>query len=120
MQTQLIIDDVPYPATGIDQYRAERRHAGKTFTMISGRTVTEISYKKWHIEYSCEFLDYETYLHAVRNITLGNPLSVQFLTPESDTLMTDTFVLDGEFSGHWGDADWRTVTFKLQGVNPIA
>jgi hypothetical protein len=92
--------------------------------MISGRQVTEVSYRVVVIEYSYDYFRPELMRQCMADLRTGNDVNVQYLDPESDVMEVGTFKCvkaptpTFAFSMQ-GKPYWHGISFTLEGVDGI-
>ncbi|MDR3277423.1 MAG: hypothetical protein LBT12_01510 [Oscillospiraceae bacterium] len=122
--TQLIINNTAYPETSKDKYKCYTRDVGENLRMISGRLVTEISYKIVVLEYSYDYFKPELMRQCAADLRIGNEVTVAYLAPESDEMIAANFKCVKPpapvyaFSKE-GKPYWHTINFTLEGVEGI-
>jgi hypothetical protein len=119
--TQLIIGGNALPQTSDDKYKCYQVELGESIRMMSGRLVTEVRGRYWRIEYTYDKLKDDLMRTLLPILRSGNSVDVQFLTPDSDTLQTSTFMCIDKpaptfaFSAD-GKGRWHNFTFSLEQV----
>jgi hypothetical protein len=122
---QLIINNIEYPETSNDKYKLYTRDVGENLRMISGRLVTEVSYRIVVIEYSYDYFKPALMRQCMADLRIGNEITVTYLSQESNEMLTANFKCVKPpapvfaFSKD-GIAYWHTVNFMLEGVEGIA
>ena len=122
---QLIINGVEYPETSHDKYTAYTRFEGEDLRMISGRSVTELSYRIWVVEYSYDYFKNSDVNRILQDLRRGNTVEASFLPPGKDERISDAFKCTKypmpTFAFSRGDKSfWHQISFTLEGVNGIA
>ena len=119
--TQLIINGTEYPEVKRNNYKCYKQDLGVTKRMISSRIVTEIRAQVWVIEYAVDYLDNNFMRTCLTDLRSNQELTVQFLTPDDDSLMTSTFrcTVKPTPTFMWdvdGKGLWNNVSFTLEEV----
>jgi|LSQX01.3.fsa_nt_gb hypothetical protein len=123
--TQLIIEGIALPEAPEGKYKSYPKSTSVTLDMISGRTVSEVGYRKTYIEYTSNILsnDLKNSILAVLrgdadiDVTHmpdgGTEMQRELFKCESITPPSSSFIVNGE-------QYWRGLSFVLKGVSPIA
>jgi hypothetical protein len=116
---QLIINGTTYPTVTRDKYKVYDTPRGEQIEMADGTLVTELSGYTRFIEYSNDYFKPELMRQCMTDLRFGNPLTVAYIAPESDEMIsgifkcvsspTPTFAFDRD-----GIAFWHGISFRLQ------
>ena len=123
--TQLTINQTPYPETSSDRYHCYYEELSKDLRMISGRLVSEVRGRYRVITYQYDALGDRLMRTLLQDLRSRQPLSVTYLAPEQDEMMTGRFRCTAfpkptiAFSDG-GRPRWHNISFTLEEVDPHA
>lgn len=119
--TQLIINGTSYPETSRDKYKCYREDLGESMRMISSRLITEVRASIVVVEYSYDYFGDALMRQCLTDLRSREDLTVQYLSPDSDTLVTGVFRCTVKPAPTYafsvgGAPRWHNISFKLEEV----
>jgi hypothetical protein len=121
---QLIINGVTYPEVTRDRYKVYDTPRGESLEMADGTLVTELSGYTRFIEYSNDYFKPELMRRCMIDLQFGNPLTVAYIAPESDEMVSGIFKCVTAPApvfafGRDERAYWHGISFKLQSARRV-
>ena len=122
--TQLIINGTTYPEAPPDKYKCYLKDVGEQIRMINGRLVTELSAQKVIIEYEEDYFPNALLQTCLSDLNGATDLTVQYLDPQTDTMLTDAFKCTKKpvpvfnFALN-GAPTWHKIAFTLESVEGV-